>query len=164
MDERTWANIIVKIFDYFRLSTLPTKSQEALWFNEVKHIPNLEVDLIFRAITQECDSLPKNIPKAFKDHRQGGCYNSSIVYNQDDDIRFPVTFMQNSFRILLSRGPIEFKAYCDQVGMPRTDRARVENKHRVCSAHDQDKYKLSEIGTRLNRKTSRPDIMPIRED
>lgn len=86
-----------------------------------------------------------------------------IKYNKDEDLRYPVSLMQQAFHILSTKDYPAYVYFCDQTGMPKNDRDRVENKHRICTANEQGKYKIAEIGTRLNRKTNRPDVIPYRE-
>lgn len=163
MDERTWSNAIVNLYDYFRVASLPSKNQESRWFENVKHIPNHEVDQILNAIQNACDNIPRNIPKAFKEHRSQSGFKEIIVYNKDDDIRFPVELMHRAFHILYDQGYGPYQAFCDSVHMPRTDRDRVENKCRVVKSNE-PQPKLPEIGHRVNTWKPRPAIAPIREE
>jgi len=162
MDERTWAAALVNLYDYFRVVTLPSKNQEDRWFQNVKHIPNLEVDQILNSIQNKNDNIPRNIPKAFNDHRAESGFKTIIAYDKDDDIRFPIELMQRAFHILDQQGYPAYTAYANSVGIPRTDRDRIENKHRVCNSN-QPIPKLPEIGHRVNAWKPRPAIMPMRE-
>lgn len=98
------------------------------------------------------DGWPKNWAKAVKEiyeewSRQAGHAGSGIVYNKDDDVRFPVQLMHEAFNILDSKGYIEYQHFCDRVGMPRTDRDRVEHKHKVYRHHNSKiSQKSAEIG------------------
>jgi hypothetical protein len=86
-----------------------------------------------------------------------------IIYNKDDDIRFPVNLMSRAFEILQTKDYPSYVYFCDQAGMPKTDRDRVENKHRICKAHEENKFKLPEIGIRTNKKQPRAEIARLKE-
>ena len=86
-----------------------------------------------------------------------------IKYNPDDDPRYPVNLMQQAFHILTTKDYPSYAYFCDQTGMPRNDRDRVENKHRICKAHEENRFKLPEIGQRTNRKQPRAEIARLRE-
>ena len=86
-----------------------------------------------------------------------------IKYNQDDDVRFPVNMMQRAFHILQEKGYIDYVHYCDSVGMPKTDRDRVENKYRICQSHDEGKFSLPLVGNSVNKHRKGPDIQRVKE-
>lgn len=115
------------------------------------------------------EKWPPNIIKAIRDvygnWARGANFSGEahIVYNRDDDIRFPISLMQRAFRILDEQGFGPYQAYANAVHMPRTDRDRIENKHRVCKAHEVTTPQLPEIGHRVNTWKPRPAIMPLRE-
>jgi len=134
----------------------------------LEHIPLSAWPKMVDIAINQWDGWPRNWAKAVKEiyehwRREAHVGGIGIKYNKDDDIRFPVNLMAQAFNILQTKDYPSYVYFCDQVGMPKTDRDRVENKHRICAAHEQDKYQLREIGTRLNRKTNRPAIMPLRE-
>ena len=134
----------------------------------LEHVPLNAWPQMVRLAIETWDGWPRNWAKSVKDiyeawRRDAGHAGVAIKYNSEDDIRFPVNLMAQAFKILCERDYPSYVTFCDQVGMPKTDRNRVENKHRICANFEQNKYNLPEIGIRLNRKTNRPDIMPLRE-
>jgi hypothetical protein len=156
---------LVKNFDkdWFKVG-----SKLEFGFQFLEHVPEHAWKPMVKIAINQWDGWPRNWAKAVKEiyetwRRDANAGGLGIKYNKDDDIRFPVNLMAQAFNILQTKDYPSYVYFCDQVGMPRTDRDRVENKHRICTAHEQDKYKIAEIGTRLNRKTNRPAIMPLRE-
>lgn len=134
----------------------------------LEHIPLHAWQQMVKIAIETWDGWPRNWAKANKEiyetwRRDATAGGLGIKYNKDDDPRFPVNLMAQAFHIQETKDYPAYVYFCDQVGMPKTDRDRVENKHRICSAHEQDKYKIAEIGTRLNRKTNRPEVIPYRE-
>ena len=134
----------------------------------LEHVPLSAWKQMVPIAINQWDGWPRNWAKAVKEiyehwRREAHVGGIGIKYNKDDDIRFPVNLMAQAFNILQTKDYPSYVYFCDQVQMPRTDRDRVENKHRICTAHEQDKYQLREIGTRMNRKTNRPAIMPLRK-
>ena len=134
----------------------------------IEHIPNHAWEQMVKIAIEQWDGWPRNWSKAVKEiyeywRREAHVGGVGIKYDLKDDIRFPVNLMAQAFNILNTKDYPGYVTYCDQVGMPKTDRDRVENKHRICTAKEQDKYKIAEIGTRLNRKTNRTDIIKYHE-
>ena len=135
----------------------------------LEHVPLVAWKPMVKMAINMWDGWPRNWTKAVKEvyeawRREAG--HSGIVgikYNKDDDPRFPVELMKQAFHILSDKDYPSYAYFCDQVGMPKTDRDRVENKHRICKAHEQDKFGLPEIGQRTNRKKPRDEIARLKE-
>jgi len=132
----------------------------------LEHVPLRAWKPMVKIAIGQWEGWPRNWAKSVKEiyehwRREAGVSGAGIIYDRDDDIRFPVNLMAQAFEILSTKDYPTYAYFCDQAGMPRTDRDRVENKHRVCQAHET--VRLPEIGTRVNSKTNRPAIMPLRE-
>ena len=155
MDERTWDAAILKLFEFFRVEKLPTKKQQDLWFQFVKHIGNNEVDEIISGITSDYDSLPRNISKAFIEHRPSKSYTSrQVQYDPIEDFRFPVGLMQKSLDVLLNQGFTAYNAYALSVKMPQKDRDRVEYKAQIIRQGQNPHQKISDlINTTYSQKS-----------
>ena len=164
--------------EYRRFCTDLVKSFDKDWsrtelkmdfaYKYLEHIPSSAWPEMVRLAVEKWDGWPRNWTKAVKEvyeqWRRDAQFNEGVIkYNKDDDVKFPVNLMQIAFQILDTKGYIDYSNYCDRVGMPKTDRARVENKHRICKKHEENKYKLPEIGQRTNRKQPRDEIAKLRE-
>ena len=133
-----------------------------------EHIPLHAWQPMVKIAVAQWEGWPRNWVKAVKEvyeswRREAHVGGVGIKYNKDDDIRFPVNLMARAFEILSTKDYPAYVYFCYQVGMPRTDRDRVENKHRVVKEKEIGKYNLPEIGIRLNKKKPRPDIQQYRE-
>ena len=134
----------------------------------VKHIPDRAWLPLSQLAVQRWAKWPPNIVKAINElygtwSRDSNLNGSTpISYNSDDDIRFPVALMQRAFKILDEKGWDAYHVYANAVGIPRTDRERIENKFNICRAHGVTPT-LPEVGIRVNPKTDRPAIQPYRE-
>jgi hypothetical protein len=164
--------------EYRQFCTDLTKSFDKDWsrtelkmdfaYKYLEHIPSNAWPEMVRIAVEKWDGWPRNWAKAIKEvyeqwRRDAQFTGGFIKYDKDDDIRFPVNLMQIAFQILDTKGYIVYSTYCDSVGMPKTDRDRVENKHRICKEHEEHKYKLPEIGHRANRKQPRDEIARLKE-
>lgn len=137
-------------------------------YQYLDHVPENAWKPMVKLAIGTWDGWPRNWTKAVKDiyeqWRRDAQFSEGVIkYDPEDDIRFPVNLMQQAFTILDTKGYIVYSTYCDSVGMPKTDRARVENKHRICKAHEENRFKLPEIGQRTNRKQPRAEIARLRE-
>jgi len=134
----------------------------------LEHVPLSAWKPMVKIAIDQWDGWPRNWAKSVKEiyehwRRESNISGLGIKYNKDDDLRFPVNLMAQAFNILQTKDYPAYVYFCDQVGMPHTDRDRVENKHRVCKAHEENKFKLPEIGRRTNRKKPRDKIARLRE-
>ena len=163
MDRATWTKSVLKVFDFFRLEKLPSDSQINLWFDMVKHIPNMAVDSIMTAIFQNSDGLPRNLPKAFleQSHQVPQQFKKK-EYDKTEDFSFTVTLLHQGFSILESKGMNTFIGFANQFCMPSNDRDRVINKYNVIKSGG--KFKIPEIGIRTNPKVNRPEIQKYEDD
>jgi hypothetical protein len=135
----------------------------------LKFIPDSAWLPLSQLVVNQWEKWPQNIVKAIQEVY--GNWNRSasitgelnIAYDKEDDIRFPIHLMHRAFNILDLQGFEKYLVYANAVHMPRTDRDRVENKHRVCKNHEENKYKLPEIGQRTNRKQPRDEIAKLKE-
>jgi hypothetical protein len=124
--DKDWSKVGLKVdFGYQFLGHVPLHA----WRPMVK----LAVD--------QWEGWPRNWTKAVKEiyemwRRDAHFGGVGIKYDKDDDPRFPVSLMQQAFVILSTKDYFSYNYFCDQVGMPKTDRDRVENKHRICKAHE----------------------------
>jgi len=151
--DKEWAKVQIKVdFGYQYLEHIPPHA----WEQMVK----LAVD--------QWEGWPRNWTRAVNDiyeHWRRDAYMGGvgIKYDKNDDPRFPVNLMQQAFVILCTKDYPSYVYFCDQVGMPKTDRERVENKHRICSRAEQDGFKIPQVGIRTNPETNRPAIQHYRE-
>jgi hypothetical protein len=134
----------------------------------LEHVPLHAWKPMVKIAVDQWEGWPRNWAKAVKDiyetwRRDAHLGGVGIKYNKDDDVRFPIHLMQQAFDILSTKDYFDYNHFCDQVGMPKTDRDRVENKHRVCKEHGQVKIKLPEVGIRINPKVRRPPVQRYRE-
>ena len=164
--------------EYTKFCTDLTRSFDKDWsktqlrmdfsFKFLEHIPSNAWPDMVRIAIERWDGWPRNWVKAVKDvyesWRRDAQFGEGIIkYNKDDDVRFPVNLMQRAFRILQEQGYIDYVHYCDSVGMPRTDRERVENKHRICQSHDEGKFSLPLVGNSVNKNRKGPEIHKVKE-
>jgi hypothetical protein len=133
----------------------------------LEHIPENAWKQMIPIAINLWDGWPRNWIKAVKEvyetWRRDGGLGSNTNYNRDNDVRFPVALMHKASDILQERGYLEYSAYCDSVGMPKTDRDRVEFKHKVIKGHQQPFRKLPSIGQRINPERPRPAVQKYRE-
>jgi hypothetical protein len=163
MDRATWTKSVLKVFDFFRLEKLPSDSQINLWFEMVKHIPNMAIDSILTAIFQNSDGLPRNLPKAFleQSHQVPQQFKKK-EYDKTEDLSFPVSLLHQGLSVLESNGMNAFIGFANQVYMPSNDRERVINKHNVIKSSV--KFEIPEVGIRTNQKVNRPAIQKYDDD
>jgi|WetSurMetagenome_2_1015567.scaffolds.fasta_scaffold910851_1 hypothetical protein len=135
----------------------------------LKYIPNSAWLPLSQLVVNQWEKWPQNIVKAIQEvygnwgRNAGSTGELNISYDKDDDARFPINLMHRAFNILDSQGFDKYLEYANIVHIPKTDRDRIENKHRICSNHEQSKFKLPEIGQRTNRKQPRDEIAKLRE-
>ena len=133
----------------------------------LEHIPDAAWKPMIQIAISSWDGWPRNWVKAVKEiyehWRRDAGHIGSAGYNRDDDPRFPVQLMQCAFDILERQGYPEYRAYCDQVAMPRTDRDRIEFKHKVCSGQVERPGRIPEGGHRVNERRPRPAVISYRE-
>lgn len=135
----------------------------------LKFIPDNAWLPLSQLVVNHWEKWPQNIVKAIQEVYGNWYKNANITgelrieYNKDDDIRFPIQLMQRAFNVLSEQGYEKYVLYANSVGVPKTDRDRIENKNRVCSSHDQSSFKIPEIGKRTNIKNPRDEIARLKE-
>lgn len=134
----------------------------------LEHVPLHAWKPMVKFAVDQWEGWPRNWTRAVKEiyehwRREAHIGGVGIKYDRNDDPRFPVSLMQQAFVILSTKDYPAYTYFCDQVCMPKTDRDRVENKHRVCSANEHGRYVIPEVGVRINKKTNRPDIIQYRD-
>lgn len=136
----------------------------------LEHIPERAWKDMVRIAIDKWTGWPFNWAKAVKEiyeewRRDVGISNQLANYDADDDPRFPVALLWEAFWILKKQGYPQYRTFCDSWRMPKNDRARVENKHRVIEQHLKHRFKLplESVGQRLNPKTDRPPWLEWRE-
>ena len=123
------ATMILKLYQYFRYSTLPDSDQIDIWYDELKYIPDSAVDNIFNELKNN-DNIPRNLPKTIKAiYGKQPNHSQNIVYDEYDDPRFPIEYLYTALNVLEKKGEDEFMKYCRSVGMPSQDVERVRNKY-----------------------------------
>jgi hypothetical protein len=135
----------------------------------LKFIPDSAWLPLSQLVVNQWEKWPHNIVKAIQEVYGNWGKNASltgelnIAYNKDDDIRFPIHLMHRAFDVLDLKGFEQYQVYANSVHIPKTDRDRIENKHRICRNHEQAKFKFPEVGQRTNRKQPRDEIARLRE-
>lgn len=132
------------------------------------HVPTRAWHPMVKIAVDNWEGWPRNWVRSVKDiyemwRRAAGPAGLGINYNRDDDPRFPVELMHQAFGILEKHGYRQYMEFCNHSGVPRTDRDRIEHKHKVCSWGLKDDFKIPEIGVRVNEKTNRPAFQAYRE-
>ncbi len=136
-------------------------------FKFLSHIPEHAWKGMVQNAVNEWEGWPRNwvraVKLAYESWRRDNVSASFVRYNVDDDPRYPVSQMWEAFWILSKQGDQSFDNFVKRTGMPKTDRDRVLNKHRVSNLGIIDDFKIPEIGIRTNTKTPRPARLPYRE-
>lgn len=130
----------------------------------LSHIPDHAWKQMIPIALRKWERWPSNWVKHVQElYREVPQENRPVVYDRIEDLRFPLNLMWDGFWILTKKGEAAFDSFCESVQMPLNDRDRVRNKHRVITSGEAGKYVFPEVGYRVNPKTDRPDIMPMRE-
>jgi len=64
MEKGNFTNLIIDTYDYFNYSKSPNKNQMALWYEDVRFIPDVAMGFIFKSL-KKLEQLPRNFPKTF---------------------------------------------------------------------------------------------------
>lgn len=135
---------LLKLYQYFRLTSLPTSEQIDLWHEDLNWIPDTTLDAIFKVL-KENDSVPRNIPKAIKAAYRQCKGNTRILsgYDPVNDPNYPISYLWTALDVLESKGEAAFAEYCQRYQMPTQDIERVRNKFNC--VHTTSELKIGDI-------------------
>lgn len=144
MERQDFDNGIKELYQYFRIGTFPLKETIDRWHEKVKWIPSSKLPLIVSEI-ENSDSLPRNIPNLFI-----AVYKKlpgrPKQYDPVEDFDFPMDYLWKALDVLKDNGETAFIAYCDEVNMPKNDRARVLAKYKVAYTYKDVQSVAESIG------------------
>lgn len=66
MKKYEFDNLLERLYEYFGYLRTPKDRQIEQWLKKIEHIPNEAIIFIVTDIEDNCDSIPRNLPKHFK--------------------------------------------------------------------------------------------------
>lgn len=110
------------ICEYFNRSLTPRLKR--YYISKLERYPEVVVKKAFNEHMDTSLRFPKLVD-LYPLLRRYDSRKDYIKYDKYSDNRFPVGLMWTAFEILSNKGMDAFIKYCERVGMPEDDRARV---------------------------------------